>query len=81
MNVPSGQTFSVNVAGSEIIDFQAAIIIVSQAVRFPTFNDASRPAAGTAGAGAVFYSNQSGDNFLLYSDGTNWRNVHDNATT
>jgi len=79
MNVPSGETFSVNVDGNEIIDFQGAIIIQSQANRFVSFSDGTRPAASTAGAGAVFYSTT--DGFLLYSDGTNWKNVHDNATT
>jgi len=79
MNVPSGETFSVNVDGNEITDFQGAIIIQSQPNRFVSFSDGTRPLPSAAGAGAVFYSTT--DGFLLYSDGTNWKNVHDNTTT
>lgn len=81
IHVPTGENLSLQVQNDDILTIREDLIIALEAVRFRTFSDASRPTPAAAGAGAVFYSNQAGDNFLLYSDGTNWRNVHDNATT
>lgn len=81
ITVPAGDLIALRSGSADIMVFRDDKIIASEVIQFQTFNDASRPTASAAGAGAVFYSNQSGDNFLLYSDGTNWRNVHDNTAT
>ena len=42
-----------------------------ESITLQVYTDATRPAAATAGAGAVIYN--STDNGLNVSDGTNWR--------
>jgi len=76
---PVNQVHTFSIDGNTILDVQQDIIDELQAHRFASFSDGTRPSASTALAGAVFYSTT--DGFLLYSDGTNWKNVHDNATT
>jgi len=79
INVASGDTLRLRVDSNSIIDIEGALITDLVAHKFASFSDGTRPSASTAGAGAVFYSTT--DGFLLYSDGTNWKNVHDNTTT
>ena len=78
-NVDSPDQHSFRVDGSDKLVIQDDVIITLRAFRLASFSDASRPAAGTAGAGAIIWSTT--DNVPIYSDGTNWRLFSDDSVT
>ncbi len=58
----------------------AARLDVDGAVRVKTYTVAGVPSALVLGAGAIIHvSNEAGGATLAFSDGTNWRRVHDRA--